>query len=125
MNENVNLTELVIFMAKFGLFTFFFTLSPFFTFSRTFSTSNQFYLNLDFCCLGWIGYTDEYRRQLCKKYIADGFDAFKLKVGQNLEDDRHRCRLVRQEIGWDKKLVRKKVASFNLKYAIWSDMLFL
>lgn len=54
---------------------------------------------------GWLGYTDEYRRSLCKEYLAQGFDAFKLKVGQNLEDDRHRCRLVREEIGWDNKLV--------------------
>lgn len=54
-----------------------------------------------------MGYTDEYRRQLCKQYLAQGFDAFKLKVGQNLADDIHRCRLVREEIGWKNKLVRK------------------
>lgn len=52
-----------------------------------------------------MGYSDEYRRQMCKKYMADGFNAFKLKVGQNLEADRHRCKLVREEIGWDNKLV--------------------
>ncbi|XP_055305828.1 mitochondrial enolase superfamily member 1-like [Sitodiplosis mosellana] len=55
--------------------------------------------------VGWIGYSDEYRRSLCKEYLAQGFNAFKLKVGQNLEDDRHRCRLVREEIGWKNKLM--------------------
>lgn len=57
--------------------------------------------------IGWLGYTDEYRRQLCKDYLAQGFDAFKVKVGQNLADDRHRLQLVRDEIGWDKKLVKR------------------
>lgn len=56
--------------------------------------------------VGWLGYTDEYRRQLCKEYLTQGFNAFKLKVGQNIDDDRHRCRLVREEIGWENKLVR-------------------
>lgn len=59
----------------------------------------------NFFSTGWLGYTDEYRRKLCKEYLAQGFNAFKLKVGQNLDDDRHRCRLVREEIGWENKLV--------------------
>lgn len=54
---------------------------------------------------GWMGYTDERIRHLCREYLAQGFDAFKLKVGRNLESDRKRCALVREEIGWDKKLV--------------------
>lgn len=54
---------------------------------------------------GWLGYSDEYRRQLCKEYLAQGFDAFKVKVGQNIADDRRRLQLVRDEIGWDNKLV--------------------
>lgn len=57
------------------------------------------------CLLGWLGYTDEYRRQLCKDYLKQGFTAFKLKVGRDLADDRHRCQLVREEIGWENKLV--------------------
>lgn len=55
--------------------------------------------------IGWLGYSDEYRRQLCKDYLKQGFNAFKLKVGRNLVDDRHRCQLVREEIGWENKLV--------------------
>lgn len=52
-----------------------------------------------------MGYSDECIRNLCREYLAQGFDAFKLKVGRNLESDRKRCALVREEIGWDKKLV--------------------
>lgn len=63
---------------------------------------------IHFFFVGWLGYTDEYRRSLCKKYLADGFTAFKLKVGQNIDDDRHRCKLIREEIGWENKLVRGK-----------------
>lgn len=62
--------------------------------------------------IGWLGYTDEYRRKLCKEYMAQGFNAFKLKVGQNLEDDRHRCRLIREEIGWDNKMVGGNILQF-------------
>lgn len=58
------------------------------------------------CLLGWLGYSDEYCRRLCKTYLKQGFTAFKLKVGQNLANDRDRCQLVREEIGWENKLVR-------------------
>lgn len=52
-----------------------------------------------------MGYSDERIRQLCQEYLAQGFDAFKLKVGRDLESDKKRCALVREEIGWDNKLV--------------------
>lgn len=52
-----------------------------------------------------MGYTDDKIRQLCREYLADGFTAFKLKVGKDVESDKKRCRLVREEIGWQNKLV--------------------
>lgn len=55
--------------------------------------------------VGWIGYSDDQIRSLCRKYLEAGFTAFKIKVGQDLENDRKRCRLVREEIGWENKLV--------------------
>ncbi|XP_058460475.1 mitochondrial enolase superfamily member 1-like [Malaya genurostris] len=55
--------------------------------------------------VGWLGYSDEQIRTLCRKYLAAGFTAFKIKVGQNLENDFKRCKLVRQEIGWHNKLM--------------------
>ncbi|MCA9178723.1 MAG: fuconate dehydratase [Planctomycetales bacterium] len=54
---------------------------------------------------GWMGYSDEYRRKLCQKYLADGFQWFKMKVGADLDDDLHRAAIIREEIGDDCKLM--------------------
>ena len=48
---------------------------------------------------GWMGYADAYRRELCRKYLGDGFQWFKMKVGADLEDDIHRATIIREEIG--------------------------
>jgi L-fuconate dehydratase len=48
---------------------------------------------------GWLGYSDEMIRQLCREGIAAGWSHFKLKVGRDLEDDVRRARIVREEIG--------------------------
>lgn len=58
-----------------------------------------------YCFTGWLGYSNEQVKTLCAEYLANGFTAFKVKVGQNLEDDRRRCAMVREIIGWDNKLV--------------------
>ncbi|GLG96997.1 Mitochondrial enolase superfamily member 1 [Gryllus bimaculatus] len=55
--------------------------------------------------VGWLGYTSDRVKELCAKYLAEGFTAFKVKVGQNLEDDKRRCAMVREVIGWDKVLM--------------------
>jgi L-fuconate dehydratase len=54
---------------------------------------------------GWLGYPDAEIRRLCREGIAAGWTHFKLKVGEDLEDDRRRCALVREEIGPDCKLM--------------------
>jgi L-fuconate dehydratase len=50
---------------------------------------------------GWLGYSDEKIRRLCREGLADGWTRFKVKVGAHLEDDKRRCGLVRSEIGPD------------------------
>jgi L-fuconate dehydratase len=50
---------------------------------------------------GWSGYSDEQMRLLCREALANGWRHFKLKVGLSLEDDLHRARLMREEIGPD------------------------
>lgn len=50
---------------------------------------------------GWLGYPDEKIRRLCREALEQGFSAFKLKVGRDLEDDLRRCAIVREEIGPD------------------------
>jgi len=54
---------------------------------------------------GWLGYPDEKVRRLCREAIAQGWTAFKMKVGQNLEDNAHRAALMREEIGSQRKLM--------------------
>ena len=54
---------------------------------------------------GWLGYPDEKVRRLCKEAIAEGWTAFKMKVGQNLEDNVRRAAIMREEIGPERKLM--------------------
>jgi len=54
---------------------------------------------------GWSGYSDEQMRLLCHEALANGWRHFKLKVGLNLEDDLHRARIMRDEIGAESTLM--------------------
>jgi L-fuconate dehydratase len=72
------------------------------------------YNMLSYFCTGWLGYSNEQVKTLCSEYLAEGFTAFKVKVGRNLEDDRHRCAVVREIIGWDNKLVRTVTMFFRV-----------
>jgi L-fuconate dehydratase len=54
---------------------------------------------------GWSGYSDEKMRLLCREAIAKGWRHFKLKVGLGLEDDLHRARIMREEIGPENTLM--------------------
>jgi L-fuconate dehydratase len=49
--------------------------------------------------VGWLGYSDEKVRELCRESVANGWRHFKLKVGGDLQDDLRRAAIVRQEIG--------------------------
>ena len=72
-------------------------------------------ISLHSIILGWLGYTENKVKDLCKKYLDDGFDAFKVKVGQNLDNDRSRCQMVREVIGYDKTML-SKICIFSLKF---------
>jgi L-fuconate dehydratase len=54
---------------------------------------------------GWLGYSDEKIRRLCREGMAEGWSHFKIKVGRDLADDVRRAALVRDEIGPDRKLM--------------------
>jgi L-fuconate dehydratase len=54
---------------------------------------------------GWLGYSDEKIRALCREALAEGWRHFKIKVGRDLADDIRRCALVREEIGPDNYLM--------------------
>jgi L-fuconate dehydratase len=53
---------------------------------------------------GWLGYPDDKVRRLCREAIAAGFDHLKIKVGRDIDDDIRRCRIIREEIGEERKL---------------------
>jgi L-fuconate dehydratase len=55
--------------------------------------------------VGWLGYDDEKIRRACRSALADGWKAFKIKVGADLEDDMRRAALVRDEIGAESLLM--------------------
>jgi len=55
--------------------------------------------------VGWLGYSDEKILRLVRERLAQGWTHFKMKVGRNLDDDIRRARLIRDEIGWDNKLM--------------------
>ncbi len=55
--------------------------------------------------VGWLGYSDDQVRGLCREALAAGWTQFKIKVGATLEEDIRRAALVRQEIGPTHKLM--------------------
>jgi L-fuconate dehydratase len=54
---------------------------------------------------GWLGYSDEKIRHLCRLGVADGWSHFKIKVGRDLSDDIRRAAIIRDEIGPERKLM--------------------
>lgn len=68
--------------------------------------------------VGWLGYSDEKVRELCKKYLKQGFTSFKAKVGQNIDDDIRRCQIIREEIGNKNKLMVDANQVWNVQEAI-------
>ena len=50
---------------------------------------------------GWLGYSDEKIRALCREGLTQGWNRFKIKVGRDPADDRRRCAIIREEIGDD------------------------
>ena len=48
---------------------------------------------------GWLGYSDDKLRRLCREAVDAGFEYVKLKVGANLADDIRRVTIAREVIG--------------------------
>ncbi len=55
--------------------------------------------------VGWLGYSDDKVRSLVREGLARRWTHFKMKVGQKLDDDIRRARLIREEIGPERKLL--------------------
>jgi L-fuconate dehydratase len=69
--------------------------------------------------IGWFNYTDDKVRENCKKAIAEGFTAMKLKVGSvDHERDIRRSHIVRQEAGDDLKVMLDANQQWTLPEAL-------
>ncbi len=68
--------------------------------------------------VGWLGYSDDTVRSLCRKALAQGWTQFKIKVGASLEDDVRRTALVRHEIGPHNKLMLDANQRWDIAEAI-------
>lgn len=67
---------------------------------------------------GWLGYSDEKLRSLCREAVKQGWTHFKLKVGVNIEDDLRRAQVMRREIGTASKLMLDANQCWNVDEAI-------
>ncbi|KAB2675398.1 MAG: fuconate dehydratase, partial [Verrucomicrobia bacterium] len=54
---------------------------------------------------GWLGYPDDKIRRLSREAVAEGWNHIKVKVGRDLQDDLRRLAVIREEIGWERKLM--------------------
>lgn len=48
---------------------------------------------------GWLGYSDEKMRSLCREAKETGFNHLKIKVGSDIFDDIRRANIIREELG--------------------------
>ncbi|TRZ42298.1 L-fuconate dehydratase [Robertkochia solimangrovi] len=67
---------------------------------------------------GWLGYTDDKIRKLCKEAVQDGWKHIKMKVGSDLGDDVRRAAIIREEIGMDLKLMMDANQKWDVEEAI-------
>jgi len=67
---------------------------------------------------GWLGYSDEKIRRLCREAKAEGWRHIKMKVGSNLHDDIRRATIIREEIGSDLFLMMDANQKWDVPTAI-------
>ena len=67
---------------------------------------------------GWLGYSDDKIRESIRDAISQGWTEFKMKVGQDIENDRRRAALIRQEIGPERTLMMDANQVWDISQAI-------
>lgn len=69
--------------------------------------------------VGWFNYSDDYIRENCKKAVANGFKALKLKVGsKEFDRDIRRANLVRDVAGQDVRIMLDANQQWTLPEAL-------
>ena len=69
---------------------------------------------------GWLGYSDDKIRRLCREALAEGWTHFKIKVGADIADDVRRCTIIREEIGDTNKMMVDANQTWDVGEAIAS-----
>ena len=54
---------------------------------------------------GWLGYSEEKMRRLAREAVEAGWTHLKQKVGADIEQDVRRSQILREELGWERKLM--------------------
>jgi L-fuconate dehydratase len=67
---------------------------------------------------GWLGYSDEKIRRLCREAKKEGFTHIKMKVGSDIQDDIRRSKIIREEIGYNIKLMMDANQKWDIEEAI-------
>lgn len=67
---------------------------------------------------GWLGYTDEKIKKLCREAVDQGFNHVKMKVGSDLEDDIRRAGIIRNAIGPGRTLMMDANQKWDVDEAI-------
>lgn len=67
---------------------------------------------------GWLGYSEEKVRRLCREAKADGWTHLKMKVGNDIDQDVRRAEIIREEIGKDIKLMMDANQKWEVDEAI-------
>lgn len=67
---------------------------------------------------GWLGYSDEKLRLLCREGVANGWSDFKMKVGEDVDDNMRRAAIMREEIGPDRQLMMDANQVWDVEEAI-------
>ncbi len=73
---------------------------------------------------GWLGYSEQQVRDLCRTALADGWRSFKTKVGVDIASDVRRCEVMREELGADIQLMADANQVWDVPEAIaWIEHL--
>lgn len=67
---------------------------------------------------GWLGYSDEKIKRLCKEAVAEGWTHVKMKVGSDLSDDVRRAGIIREQIGSERHLMMDANQKWDVNEAI-------
>ena len=73
---------------------------------------------------GWLGYSEQQVRDLCRAALTDGWRSFKTKVGVDIASDVRRCEVMREELGADIQLMADANQVWDVPEAIaWIEHL--